>query len=192
MSRLSEMQTRLTNQLILDSALELLAARSAEALTVRAIAKQAGMSERTVFRYYASRDELLDAIAAALTARLALPALEETLESLLQMPGRMFARYEEERALTVAALHSDLFERIVKTSGTARWAAIERIVKRYAAEATAQEQLIATANIRYLLTATTWHYYRVLYGLDQDTAVTCVSRALHQALQGVGVHCPAH
>lgn len=103
------------------------------------------------------------------------------------MPGRLFERYEAERALTLAALHSDLFERIVQTSGTARWTAIANIIERYAPTASPREQLIATANIRYLLTATTWHYFRVLYGLDRDTAVECINSALRQALQALGI-----
>ena len=63
----------LTQRVILDSAVELLERASVNELSMRAIAKQAGISERTVFRYFANRDELLDAIALEVSRRFELP-----------------------------------------------------------------------------------------------------------------------
>src|SRR6516162_9245341 len=60
-SALVARQTDLTQRLILDAALEVIAEAPTEPLSVRATARRAGMSERTVFRYFATREDLVTA-----------------------------------------------------------------------------------------------------------------------------------
>jgi AcrR family transcriptional regulator len=60
---LRERQTRLTRELILRTVAELLEHGDARELTVPDVAEAAGLSLRTVYRYFATRDELLAAAA---------------------------------------------------------------------------------------------------------------------------------
>ena len=109
---LSERLAGETRRAILAAAVDLLEAESESELTVRAVAARAGMSERTVFRYFANRDEFLDAVAAEVATRLDLPAEPRTIGELAAYPAVLYRRFETNAALIKAALHSELFPRM--------------------------------------------------------------------------------
>ncbi len=172
---LSERQTDMTRSLILQSALELLErGGDVTGLTNRTIAETAGISERTVYRHFATRDELLDALAGAYSERVQ-PPLPETIEGLRAYPRALFPCFERERTLTLAALHPELFHRLRKTQAQARWEALRRLLHAHAPHRPAQERERAAANLRYLLSATAWNYYRHYFGfsLAETEAAAC-------------------
>ena len=78
MSSLTALHADLTERLILDSAIAVLEDDAFNGLTVRAVAKRAGIAERTIFRYFASRDEFLDAIGRDITRLLQMPPAPKT------------------------------------------------------------------------------------------------------------------
>ena len=49
----------------------------------------------------------------------------------------------------------------------------------------AEERRMATTNIRYLLAATTWRYYRDNFGFSPQEAARCVATALGHILGGL-------
>lgn len=187
LNSLTARQTDLTQRLILDAALQHLSEEPGEALAVRAVARRAQISERTVFRYFASRDELLNAVAAEYARRLALPPEPTTLEELLAYPAALYARFEETSALTKAALHSELYDRVRTTDAQTRRAAIGTLVDRLAPDRPEEERRIAAANIHYHLIASTWHYYCIYFGFPLDEAVQCARTVIVQALRGLFV-----
>jgi len=156
-------------------------------LSVRAVAKQGGMSERTVFRYFATRDDLLDAIAAEMSLRLGAPEVPTSLEALLAYPKAIYTRFEETAALTKAALHSELYHRIRSADAEKRGKGIRDLIDRLAPKRSEHERKIAAANILYHLVASTWHYYRFYFGFSFADSVECAETAIIQALAGLGV-----
>lgn len=177
----------LTQQAILDAAVALLEIAPFGELTVRAVAARAGMSERTVFRYFANREELLDALASEYTRRVGLPPYPTTIEGLLDYPGAMYARFEATQALTRATLHSELSHRIRGAHSARRVEAIRALLDRHAPKASAHERRIAAANIRYYLAATTWHYFRFYLDFSAEDTVQCACTAIAQSLVGLGI-----
>jgi AcrR family transcriptional regulator len=186
-SSLAARHADLTQTLILDSAIELLETASVTELSVRAVARQADISERTVFRYFASRDDLLDAIAAEMTRRLDAPPNPTTVAELVAYPKAMFARFEAAGALTRAALHSELYHRIRSSDALGRGAAISALVDEVAPERPQRERRLAAANIHYHVIASTWRYYRDYFGFSLADAAECARMAIVQALKGLGV-----
>ena len=182
---LADRRNDLTRQVILDAALETLERASVGDLTVRGVAKHANISERTVFRYFASRDEFLDAVAEAVRTRMALPPPPQNLEELRAAPRALYAAFEHKRNLVRAALHSELFDRMRETQAKARWFAIRTLVDAAAPEASDRARRIAAANIRYFLAASTWHYYRFYFGFSLDETIACAETAIQQALDGL-------
>ena len=180
----------LTQSLILDSAIDLLETASVRELSVRAVAKQADISERTVFRYFASRDDLLDAVALEMSRRLDAPADPTTVDELMAYPAAMFARFEATSALTRAALHSELYDRIRSSAARHRGAAIRGLLDRAAPDRSEGERRIAAANIHYSVIASTWRYYRDYFGFGPEETVECARVAIAQALNGLGVPLP--
>jgi AcrR family transcriptional regulator len=177
----------LTQQIILDSAIRLLETAPVTQLSVRAVAKHGGMSERTVFRYFATRDEMLDAVALEMSKRLGAPAEPTSIEALIDYPQAIFARFEATEALTKAALHSELYHRIRSTDADRRGAAIRALVDRAAPERTELERKLAAANILYHVIATTWHYYRFYFGFSSEETVAAARIAIAQSLAELGI-----
>ena len=183
--------TDLTQRVILDAALELLEQAPVHELSARAVAKHAGISERTIFRYFANRDEFLAAVAAAMSDRLQVLAEPTSVEELLAFPQTIYTCFEDKIALTKAALHSELYDHIREVDGQRRGAAIRNLVDHVAPDTTEQARKLAAANIRYYLVATTWHYYRFYFELSLEESVQCARTSIVQTLLGIGVNDPA-
>jgi AcrR family transcriptional regulator len=179
---LAELHTDLTQRRILDSALEFLENASVGELTVRAVAKRAGMSERTIFRYFSTRDEFLDAIAREVTRNLDMPPHPQTIEELLALPRGLYQSFEGKEQLAKAALHSDIFPRMRAGAARQRWVAVKKLLDRAAPHASEGERKIAAANIRFFLGATAWHYYRFIFGFTLEETIACAETAIRQAL----------
>jgi AcrR family transcriptional regulator len=188
---LSDRHAELTRRAILDAAAALVQADPPGPLTVRSIAAQAEIAERTVFRHFASRDALLDAVAADVRARMALPPPPGTLDELLDAPRRLYRRFEAVRRLTRGAIRTELYDRMRETQGRERWDAIRRIVDAHARGVGERERRIASANVRYHLMASAWHYYRDYFGFPLEEAIACAEVAVRQSLEGVGIATPA-
>jgi AcrR family transcriptional regulator len=179
---LAERHGEATRQLILDAALDMLERSSVGELTVRAVAKHANISERTVFRYFATRDDFLDAIGDQVRARLALPPPPQSEKELLAAPRALYQRFEAKKQLTMAALHTELFHRMRETQAKSRWRAIQQIIDRLAPRRSERDRRIAAANIRYYLAATSWHYYRFYFAFSLEDSIGAAEAAIRSTL----------
>jgi len=182
---LSRLRADLTERLILDAALHTLERGSVEGLTVGAVAKQAGISERTVFRYFASREVFLDAVAQELARRMNLPPPPSSLAELQAYPRALYEGFEANNSVLKVAVRSELFQRLVATSAKERWVAVRRIIDDYAPRAPERARKIAAANIRFYLGASTWHYFRFLLGFGLEDTIACAETAVGQSLAGL-------
>lgn len=183
---LTERHTDATQRLILSSALDLLERSGVPELTVRAVAKQAGMSERTVFRYYASRDAFLDAVAAEVVRQIATPPAPDRIADLPGYVRPLYSRFEEKSALVQSALHTELLRRVRESVALDRWRAVRILIDAHAPHRAEQDRRIAAANIRYYLSATTWHYYRFHFAFPLEDAIACAETAVRLALEEIG------
>jgi AcrR family transcriptional regulator len=182
---LSERLSDHTRDSILAAALSVLEEASFGELTVRAVASRARMSERTVFRYFASRDDLLDAVADEVSRALNTPPVPASLNELLAYPASLYQQFESRAALTKAALHTELFHRMRNTQAQRRWAAVCALIDKEFPRRTARERTIAAANIRYYLSASTWHYYRFYFSFGLEETIACARSAIQQTLVGL-------
>jgi AcrR family transcriptional regulator len=187
---LSQRHSDLTQQLILASAIDLLEHSSVGELTVRDVAQRANISSRTIFRYFATRDEFLDAIAAEVIRNLNLPPHPGTIQELLNLPDALYRAFESNTSLIKAALHSELFDRIRSSPAQQRWIAVGKLLDRHAATAAPRERKLAAANIRFFLSATAWHYYRFYFGFSLPDTIAAADAAIRQTLNGVAVKIP--
>lgn len=183
---LKDRQSDATRELILSTAVELLEKAGVADLTVRAVARSAGMSERTVFRYYATRDEFLDAVAEATAKRLRVPLPPASVEEIVDFPGRLYRSFEESAELTRAVLHTDVYSRARKHSGESRWQIVEKLIDKCARGRPKKERKIAATNINYFLSASTWNYYRTNFGLSNDETIACAKAAIKLIIDDIG------
>ena len=182
MSSLAERHADLTERLILDSAIGVLEDDSFNGLTVRAVAKKGGISERTIFRYFATREEFLDAIAAEFTRLLKMPPAPQTVDELLGMPRRLYESFEPHAKGIRAVAHTEIFTRMKAGPAQQRWTAIARLIDRQFRKASPRARKIAAANIRFYLSASTWQYYRFVFRFDLEETIACAETSIRQAL----------
>lgn len=175
---LTERHADTTHRLILSCALELLEAGGVAELTVRAVAKRAGMSERTIFRYFATRDEFLDAIAKAAGDAIGPPPPPGSLAELPAYVETLYGRFEDCAPLVRSALHTEIYERMRESAAARRWRAVEALLLKEHGGATAGDLVSAKANLQYYLSATTWHYFRYYLGLSFADTVIAAARAV--------------
>lgn len=181
---LNERRNELTRRLILDSAVRTVESESVGALTMRAVAERAEMSERTLFRHFATREEFLDAVAHEVSLRLRYPALPASAAELPKAAGPLYRAYEANTNLTKAALHSELFDRIRTSVAQARWDTVKRLIDEDSPQWSERDRKIVAANIRYYLSATTWHYYRFYFGFSLKDTIASAEVAIGRALAG--------
>jgi AcrR family transcriptional regulator len=181
---LADRRNELTRRLILESALQVLERQSFSGLTVGAVAKRARISARTVFRYFPTREAFLDAIAEQLRQLLGLPP-PQSVDDLIAFPRALYSGFEAHARLMRAALHSELYDRMRETAARARWEAVRRIVDAHAPGRSDGERKIASANIRYYLSASTWHYYRFYFDFTLEEAIRAAESSIRQSLDGL-------
>ena len=167
---LKDRQTDATQKLILSTAVELLETDGVNATTARAVARKAGISERTVFRYYGSRDEFLDAIAEEAAARMHTPQPPDDINKLPDYVSVLYSRFEEFEPLLKEALHTEISKRIRATVARRRWIAVRSLIDASAAHRSPSDRKIAATNISYYLSASTWQYYRFTFDLSAKDA----------------------
>ena len=180
----------LTRELIVQAGVRALQAGGLRDVTVRAVATDAGVAERTVFRHFATRDQLLDGLAAEVSRQLQLPPLPGQAADLADMPDALYRAFEAQAALVRAALHSELFERMREGVARARWATILQLIDAAVPQAPRRQRQLAAANIRYMLAATTWQYYRFFFGFSLGESVAAARQVVTQALNGLGIFTP--
>jgi AcrR family transcriptional regulator len=153
-----------------------------EDLSVRAVAGKANMSERTVFRYFESRDALLDAVASEVNARQALPPLPRSIDELLDYPEAIFTRFEANQALMKVALRGAVYERIRSSDRATRGKRVLELIDEFAPHVDPARRRLIASNIHYHVIATTWHYYRFRFGFTLEDTIAAARLSVEQAV----------
>jgi AcrR family transcriptional regulator len=188
---LADRRNDFTRRLIVDGAIDMMEKYPAKKITVRASARQANISERTVFRYFPSRDDLLDAVAQEMRARLKLPPSPASMADVQEAPRKLYSAFEANANLTKAGLNSEISSRMRGAVAKDRWVAVAAIIDDAAPQRGAHERKIAAANVRYLLSATAWHYYRFNLGCTLEESIDCAETAINLALAWVADTSPS-
>lgn len=184
---LKDRHNSLTRELILQAAVDELEQGSPDGLTMGVIARRANMAERTLFRHFASREDLLDQLALRVVARIDQPPVPRDIERLPEAPQELYSAYEAHADLTRAALHSELFDRIRETVARERWKAVKAAVDRAAPQRPEHDRKLAAANIRLVLSATSWHYYRFYFGFNLRNSIEAARLVIEQAVDRLTV-----
>jgi AcrR family transcriptional regulator len=101
-SPLRQEQKEATRQRILDAAGRLMSDRGLEDLSFAAIAKEAGVRERTVYRHFPNKGMLLEGLWGWYQRRINYGPIAETEQDLLAKPLRTFVGFDENDKLTRA------------------------------------------------------------------------------------------
>src|SRR5690606_5123357 len=103
---LRERQKADTRALILKAVERLLMDRSLSDLSLAMVAREAGMTERTVYRHFATREQLLEATWVAVNEAIGIKDFPRTVEELIERPKKLFAAFDQRAEVIRAMLAS--------------------------------------------------------------------------------------
>ena len=163
---------------ILDAAIAELSVGDLEALTVARVAERAGVTERTVFRHFATRDALIAAVWPRMQRQVGSPGFPQTAQALVESPMRLFPAFDQEAALVRASTFSSAGREIRQGSNAERQAAMRACVKD-AFPQIEEPQLTRLAAVAQLInSAYGWAVMQQHWDLDGTEAGLAASEAL--------------
>jgi AcrR family transcriptional regulator len=167
-----------TRDKLLATAAELVAAGGAEELTVRAVAAAAQISVPTAYRYFGSREALLDALADWINDKLFRRDYPRDVADTPEFARRLFSGFAEQDRLVRAQLQSPAGREVRRREQQRRYKTIGGIIARSLPRATPAARRYAAALIQSLLSANTWIAMHDHWGLDGTEAGELVRWAL--------------
>lgn len=166
----------LTRNRILEAAVAVL--RGGSEWTMAAVAAQAGVTERTVFRHFETREKLLEALWHWANRRISRPGMPRSAQELMHGPRVMFPRFDEDEALFRWFASSALGQAVrlsVKDERQSAYLAIVRGARPDLGRA-ARRRLAAVCQL--LDSSFAWQSMRDYWDLDGEDAGRAASEAL--------------
>ncbi len=186
-SPLREEQARQTRTRILDAVLALLESGPETAeITVDAVAAEAGVQRRTVFRHFETRDALLAEAFRHLNDRMATVALPANAEALIAGPLQTFPVFDTAENLVRAAIHSRMGREMRAAAAPARRAAFAAALAPRLTGLAPEAKQRAEALAHLLYSASSWEVMKDYGGLTGTQAGETASWALETILSAIG------
>lgn len=153
--------------------------------TLEAIADEAGVERRTLFRHFATKEELLAGFWQWINTRLAPRTLPASLEELIAAPRETFARFDDDEGLIRASLHTP-------AGRTMRLAAVAERRQAFRAALRGATRGVPTADrrrleavVHALYSAAAWETMRDYAGVSGKQAGEAASWALRILIDAV-------
>lgn len=170
-----------TRERLLGAALRLVPQPGVE-LTVAEVAKAAGVSVRTAYRYFPTREALLDAFNAWCAEHMGRIRLPATLDELPAMIERLFRNYEDNRALMEATRYTKVGVELRLRRKRDQVRAMERLFAPLTAGLGEVEARRAVSQVHSLISFDAYANMRDAWDLSCDDAVAATLRAVEQLL----------
>lgn len=151
-------------------------------LSFKRVSEQADISQRTMFRYFRTRDAFLDALAKRLHSDLKLPEIPANVDSLDDYIANLYTQFDAQPRKVMVLLSSDLLPRILDTTSKQRLASLEALLSRTYPKSNSRDIIKTAANLRYVISASSWRYYRMNFEFDEKMATECAQMLARQAL----------
>jgi AcrR family transcriptional regulator len=147
---LREQQAEVARQRILAAVAELIERGDADELTMPQVAELSGVSLRTVYRYYPTRDELLEAAGRWIGAELLRQGYPETLDEVADSFERACSEFDERPGLVRAMALSQLGREARRARRSERLQAIRHALEQEVGDLSERELRQAEAVLAYL------------------------------------------
>lgn len=182
MSALQEKKAAFTVNLLLDAACELAETADISELSFKKVSDRADISQRTMFRYFRTRDAFLDALTMRLYQELDLPDIPEDIEQLSDYIAQLYQKLDAQPLKVKALLSADLLPRVLSSTAKKRLAALEKLLAKSFPDVDAEDIKKTAANLRYVMSASSWRYYRMYFEFDSNMATQCAQLLVTQSI----------
>ncbi len=177
-SPLRERLAQETRQLIFEGAIRLMENGSEEELTIAAVAKVAGVSERTVYRHFPSKEELLEASWRWSRERMGFGTFPKNPDELVEMLPRVYDSFAKHGKLMHGYLYSQAGRRMQCEMEPLRQAGISASLAEVTAGLSAADIRNAEAVIQLLYSGRGWSGMCENWGLTSAEAAQAATWAV--------------
>lgn len=175
---LREAQAAGTRERILDAVSALVAAGAVQDLTVPRVAERAGVTVRTVYRYFPTRTDLIDAMQRWALARMGAPAWPEDARALVAFAVPLFEGFDQNREAVEAQLRGGAMAEVRSEGKARRVKALRQTLSAELDGLPDGAQRAALGVIKHLLSASAWQALREDVGLGGTDAGRAVAWAI--------------
>lgn len=166
-----------TREQILEAMVELLADPAAADFSVAAIAKRAGVSEPTVYRYFPNREALMEGFDKCWEKTAGSVAIPDDPDGLAEAPPVLFAYYDQHEAIIRAARTRAAANGLDVSGRGRRDARITHAFAPLVAHLAPADAKAVASLFRYLLNSLAWHTLTGELGVESAAAGRAVSWA---------------
>lgn len=177
-SPLREARTRETRERILQSVAAWLQLDPPAPFTLDAVARQAGVERRTVFRHFETKEALIQAFWSWINERVTPRTLPNSLEELITAPRETFARFDDEEGVIRASLHTPTGRAMRMTAVPARRETFRAVLHEATRGLSAADRQRLEMIVHLLYSASAWETMRDYAGVDGAQAGDAASWAL--------------
>lgn len=174
-----------TRQMLLAAAGRVVTRDGLEGLSFAALAKEAGVQERTAYRHFANKDALLTALWEWVNRQADIPGFARTRAELLSMPPVAYAGFDRQEGLMRALLSSPQGREFRLRVNDERQATLRGVLSDLLPHLTAEQGQHLLATIQLLYSATAWMTMKDYWGLEGkaagDASVWAIKTLLDEA-----------
>jgi len=167
-----------TRERILDAAMAAIRKEGIEALTIAQVAKDAGITDRTVYRHFQTREDLLKAAWQRMQARIGLSGFPQTVDSLLAAPAALFPRFQANEGVVRASMYSQAGREVRASANPERHKAMLACVAEALPNLDQASQRRRAAVIQMLGSSHGWACLKDYWGMDTEEAVRTATEAI--------------
>jgi AcrR family transcriptional regulator len=168
----------LTRERILDAMIAQMAHDRDHALTVADVAARAGVTERTIYRHFQTRDALVEAVWPRMQARVQSPGFPQSADELIATPLRLFPRFDENEHLVRASVYSESGREVRLRANGERKAAMLACVEDAMPQMDESARRRRAAVVQLIDSAYGWAVLKDFWGMDGAEAGAAAAEAI--------------
>lgn len=170
-----------TRAKIIDAVVRVVLDDGVHAFTVQNVAQKAGVSHRTVYRHFQTREDLLEGLTAVLDERASrahVPTIPNTFDDVLEAIVPSFEAMGEQAEAVQAYVITSIALRWQDAGRKARTLAFERVTRNAFPNLSLEEVREVAAVVRSIASTRSWYQLTVEGGLDVQAAARASEWAL--------------
>lgn len=168
MSSATERQRHRTRNDLLEAAVRIII--RGDEPTMRSIAAEAQVGERTVYRYFPTLDDVRAAVSTHLRPRAGTP-LCSTADELEAYAAELFGTFDANREIILSLLRGEWSQKDLERSRSANLSALHALLRADVPDAAEDAVAAAAGALRSVLSGAGWAYQRISCGLSEDDVV---------------------
>jgi AcrR family transcriptional regulator len=168
----------LTRERILDAAIARIADDRDGPLTVTDVAARAGVTERTVYRHFQTRDALVEAVWPRMQARVQSLGFPRTADDLITTPLRLFPNFDDNEHLVRASVYSQSGREVRLRANAERQSAMLACVADAMPGLNAEARRRRAAIVQLIDSAYGWALLKDFWDMDGAQAAAAAAEAI--------------